>query len=387
MKGIALFLCITMALAMASAVQGRTKLTTLPQRDSLVVNLEHPDYSLLVEEREVTLQAGPNFIDFSWQGVSIDPNSIQLDILEHPGDGPDATKIVSVSYPPNEAALTWRVFSPEPRTERLRVSYLLRGVSRITDYDLTVNGAETAGLYREYVRLTNASGEDFSGAAILVRPGQRWEGEIDAGEVRRFLATSNPSLPVSKLYAAAPSPGSTGNPDGEAVALLYEITNDGASGLGTYKLDIGKARIFGESPSGGSIFIGEDILAETPVAESVELALGTVKDIVLKRNIMDDRRENIRRNRSNRVVLYDRIVHVRFEIENFKDEAAAIRITESLPVDAQIVELEEPGVRAERKGNGELVVTVDLEPRPADAAQGVPVREVNMVYRVPNVVN
>src|SRR5690606_17704646 len=93
----------------AAPASARTKLVTLPDRAELVVNLEHPSQSLLYEERDVTLQRGTNHIDFSWQAVSIDSGSIRLEVMSNPGDGPEATKIISVAFPPNESALTWEL--------------------------------------------------------------------------------------------------------------------------------------------------------------------------------------------------------------------------------------------------------------------------------------
>ena len=104
-------------LASVAPAAARTKLVTLPERATLVVNLQNPSYSMLYEEREITLQTGNNDVDFSWQGVAIDPASIHLTILSNPGDTATSTKLVNLSMPPGEDALTWNLYSPEARTE------------------------------------------------------------------------------------------------------------------------------------------------------------------------------------------------------------------------------------------------------------------------------
>ncbi len=370
-----------------SLALARTKLVTLPDRAKLVVNLENPNYSLLYEERDITLQKGTNYVDFSWQGVSIDKNSIQLSLMSHPGDGPEATKMISVAFPPNEAALTWQLYSPEARTETIRVSYLLYGVNREQSYEFTVNAAETQATFQQYFQMRNESGEDMDDAAIRIAQAEDWNRSVDSGETRRFLSFENRALPITKLYITKPQPYSNRGEDGEIISMVYEIENNETNGLGKFKLDSGKARIYSEDPDGSTIFIGEDYLAETAAGEKAQLSLGTVKDVVLKRRIMSDTQENRRYNSSKRVVLYDRVVHVRYEIENFKDKQATVRVVETLPVDAELVEIDNKNVTTERKSGQELEINITLDPRPADAKEEVPVREINMIYKVRDVVN
>lgn len=372
-----------LAALVPQAAPARTKLVTLPDRDRLVVNLENPNYSLLYEERDITLQRGTNHIDFSWQGVHIDKNSIRLSVLGHRGDGPEATKVISVAFPPNEAALTWQVYSPEARTERIRVSYLLHGIARETSYELTANAGETQADFRQFFQMSNTSGEDLGDAAIRIRQADDWTRSVRSGETRRFLAFRREGLPLRKVFETRPQLFSTRGEEGEIIALLYEIDNKGDAGLGTFKLDSGKARLFGEVADSGTIFLGEDYLRETPVGEDAPLTLGTVKDVVLKRRVMSDQRENLRKNIHDNVVLFDRVVHVRYEIENFKADAATVRVIEQLPPDAVIAEVDNGGIETERKSGNEYRLTIELAPRPA--GEDVPVREVNLVYRIPNV--
>ncbi len=373
------------AVALPGPAQARTKLVTLPGRDAMLVNLEHPSYSLLSEERDITLQQGTNHIDFSWQGVSIDRDSIQLQLLGHPGDGPEATKIVNVAFPPNEDALTWRIYSPEARTERIRVSYLLYGIGRQFGYEFTVNPEETQAVFQQYFQMSNGSGEDLDDTAIRIHRSDDWTRSVESGETRRFLAFENRELPIRKVYVARPQPYSTRGEEGEIISLVYEIDNDEASGIGEFLLRGGKSRIYSEDPDGTTIFIGEDNLEETASGETAELALGTVKDVLLKRHVMADRRENERRNTSRKTVLFDRVVEVRYEIENCNDKAAAVRVLETIPADAVIEEVTAGNATYERKSGSELELEIDLPARAADSEE-VEVVEVRLRYRQPNVV-
>ena len=85
--------------------------------------------------------------NFSWQGVQIDPATIQFEILDAPG----LVKLINVSYPPGENALVWNVYSPESRQERVRIYYLLSGLERTVSYRQNAAADEkTAALECKY---------------------------------------------------------------------------------------------------------------------------------------------------------------------------------------------------------------------------------------------
>ncbi len=377
-------LVMTVALAMGAVANApaRTKLVTLPDRSSLVTSLENPNATLLYEEREIPLQQGANSIDFAWNGVNIDQNSVLLELLTNPGDGDTATKVISTAFPPNENALTWEVFSPEARTERIRVSYVLYGVSKSTSYEIHVNQKETAGDFRQYLHLSNASGENLDDTVIRVPPMDDLSRSVDSGEHRRFVAARNKELPIQKLYVARPGYGSFLGEDGEAVDLVYEIANKTESALGKYKLPGGKIRLFGDDGLESSIFLGEDMVSDTPPGEKAEITLGSVKNVVLKRRLVKDEQENIRRNTGNSVVLFDQVRQLRYEVENFKDEPVTLKVHETLSGDWEVREITSDGVTTEKKSLGELVILVEL---PA-ATKGKPADKkiVDVTFRVKN---
>lgn len=372
---------------LAAGAQARTKLVTLPDRAELVVNLEKPGTSLLSETREIPLQKGTNYIDFSWQGVSIDPGSIKLTPLTNAGDNATATKVINVNFPPNESALTWEVFSPEARTERIRVSYQLYGIGRESQYNMVVNEAETEASFQHYVQMSNGSGEELGKAAIRLTGTEDLNRSIDSGESRKFLVTNKPVVPIEKLYITRPNISSSSSDDGELISLVYEFDNSTADGLGNYLLPYGKARLFGKDPSGSTIFFGEDYVPETALGEPVQLSLGSVKDILFKRRIVSDRRTNERRTTGNRTILYDREVTLRYDVENFKDKTSTLRIIEQLPPDAEILNMPTKGVTWKRTNTNEVEINMTLDPRPAGDDEEVPVQELSFVYKIPNVVN
>ena len=106
--------------------------------------------------------------------------------------------------------------------------------------------------------------------------------------------------------------------------MHYLLKNDEAHGLGRFPLMFGKVRVFQDDGRGTVAFLGEDWAPFTPRDDELKLFLGVAKDIVVKRTI--ERRKQIRVLGN----LYDYDVVVKYEIENFKDQAAVLDLTESL---------------------------------------------------------
>ena len=98
-------LALAAAGVLASPCFGRIKLITLPVRERVEIQLDHPDATLVEEERIVPLVKGENQVDFSWANTAIDPSTIVFRVVGAAAD----VKVLSVSYPPNEAALVWAV--------------------------------------------------------------------------------------------------------------------------------------------------------------------------------------------------------------------------------------------------------------------------------------
>jgi hypothetical protein len=348
------------------ALSARTKLVTLPDRDAMVMSLENPTATLLYEEREIPLQQGANSIDFSWSGVSIDTDSVMIEMLSHPGTGDEATKVIATGFPPNENALTWLVASPEARTERIRVSYLLRGIAQETSYEIRVNEDETGGDFRQYLLLKNGSGEDLDNTVVRLPQMDDLTRSVDSGEVRRFLANRQNDLPIKKLYVATPSRHQYMGEEGEHISLVYQIENTAEKGLGEYKLSQGKVRLFGDDGMDSSIFLGEDMMSVTPPGEEADLSLGKVQDVVLERFREEYKQEDIRKNDSGRAVLFNIDYKIRYEVENSKDEAVTLKIEEALEGEWEIDQEAPDGVRFEKKSINMLEVYIDLPARNED---------------------
>jgi hypothetical protein len=326
-------LSLLFILLLATGVaQARVKLVALPERARVVVSLSHPDATLVEEERLLTLQKGVNKVDFSWRDVQIDPTSIQVRMLGHP----DKVLVLNTSYPPNENALVWEISSPAAQEERVRISYLLRGLNREVVYRAVAESDEKAMTLRNYLRLRNDSGEDLTDAELAIGYGASFKKTIASDEILEMLSEKIELLPVRKIltWDAATAPW---DPEYQkqtiGIPLSYVFTNSVAGKLGQHALLPGKTRIFIKTKDAGDgvAFTGEDWLQLTPVDREVKLSIGQSRDVkVTQRKVKEDR-TNLRRNVRNEVVLWDTAEEVKIEIENFKKEAANLVVIEHIP--------------------------------------------------------
>jgi hypothetical protein len=346
------FVCLLAWLAIPIVrVEARVKLVALPERARIVVSLSNPAATLVEEERLLTLQKGVNQVDFSWQGVNIDPSSIQVRMLGHP----DEVLVLNTSYPPNENALVWSINSPQAQEERMRISYLLQGLNREVVYKAVAEPNEKALTLRNYLRLRNDSGEDLTEAEISVGYGAQFKKTIAHEEILEMLSERIETLPIKKVltWDSAQLPW---DPEYEkntvGIPLSYVIKNDTASKLGTHTLLPGKARIFlktkevaddgGAKAGEGVAFTGEDWAALTPVDRELKLFIGQSRDVKVTQRKTKDEKTNIRRNNNNQIVLWDTDEIYKIEIENFKKTPIDLVVVEHVPGYWRMVENSHP---------------------------------------------
>jgi len=325
--------CLTLALVLAlisTNAAARTKLVALPERAATIIRLDNPAHTLVEEERVLTLQKGPNQIDFSWAAVRIDPDSIRIRILSHP----DKVRLISVSYPPEGAALTWNMYSDRAWEENVRISYLLTGIDRLIEYKALTTKDESALDLNSLLVLRNFSGEDFGAANVLLNYGEAFEKSIQHEETKRMLFLSTKSLPIRKVWTfdTAKLPWDPERvPENVGIPVMYEIENKDAVGLGKFGLWGGKARIYQDDGHGSTIFLGEDRSDFVPVGEKMKLYIGDSRDIVVTQRQMRKDNINIRRNDARQVVLFDTDEVISVKIENFKDKDAVLTLIEHIP--------------------------------------------------------
>lgn len=323
MKSLARFACVIglTALAASDLAVARIKLISLPVRDRVEMRLDHISATLIEEERTVPLTAGVNTVDFSWANTRVDPNSIVLRILSDV----DA-RVLSVSYPPKEQALVWRVSTPAASSARVRISYLLGGIDKQYHYRALATNDEQSLRLSQYVRLTNHSNENFGPTQIRLDDDRALERELAHAQTREVLVQRWPAVPVEKTFTASLKDFGWLNEAEQKlqVAMHYVVTNDAGSGLGTFTLPDGKARIFQDDGRGGNAFLGEDWGKRTVPGDKMRLFLGLSRDVSIKRTVHSNERRPVEGD------LFDQHVVLRYEFENFKNTPATVRLHEHL---------------------------------------------------------
>jgi len=367
-------IALLVILGIGSSAFARIKLVALPERAATVIRLDNPRATLIEEERVLTLQKGLNKVDFSWKGVSIDADSIRLRAI----DNPENVTLLSVSYPPNEAALVWDINSVGDYAETVRISYLLSNIDRLITYKAIADKAETFVDLKSYLVLRNFSGEDFAKARVLLDYGEAFEQGIDHEETKQMLFLKSPKVPITKVWKfdAAKLPWDPEKLENQNVGIpvSYRIVNEAKNNLGEFALWGGKARLFQDDGHESTIFLGEDVTGLVPVGEKMELYIGDSRDIVVTQRKMQDTRVVTHKNNRGEIVLYDTNEQITAKIENFKDSPATLTMIQHIPGQW---DMESCNMKYEKKNANTLEFEIQL---PARTETGPAVKELKMTY-------
>jgi hypothetical protein len=334
-------LLILLTLAMPYTASARIQLVALPDREETVVRLDNRQATLVEEERVLALQQGVNRVDFSWRGVHIDPDSIRLEILSHPGQ----VTLLNVSYPPKEDALVWEIASQAAVEERVRIVYLLSNIDRLFEHKARI--AEDGGRLELQTNMIirNFSGEGFTAARFTLNGGMDFRRDMEHQETKRLMVYRLSQVPFEKTYTwdAGKQPHDPKQAAGNVgLPVHYVIENDVQHGLGRHPVWAGKVRIEQEDGKGGTVFLGEDRIAFTPVGEKAELYIGDSRDISVTQRKLQERRLNVRRDRKGKIVLYDLEVVIRATVKSFMEKPVTVTILEPMPKEWEIAECNVP---------------------------------------------
>jgi hypothetical protein len=315
-------LAVLASVAFAELAYARVKLISLPARDRVEIRLENQNATMIEEERTVPLVKGLNQVDFSWANTRIDPDTIVFRIIDSTGE----VNVLSVSYPPKESALIWNVAAENAGPARVRISYLIGQLSKSSNYRAIAARDEKTLRLAHFVKLRNDAPETFGESGIWLGADKRIERPIAGDQTRELLVERWNAVPIVKTFTADVQKHGWQNQaqNKVKVAMHYVLSNERAAGLGATTLPYGKVRIFQQDSRGGNAFLGEDWGKRTAPGAKMQLFLGQSRDIAVKRTIERNTRERIEGN------LYNQHVVLRYEIENFKDVAAELRIHEAV---------------------------------------------------------
>ena len=265
-RNLAIWSLVAAVSALPATAMARIKLITLPVRERVEIQLDNPNATLVEEERIVPLVKGVNQVDFSWANTQIDPNTIVFRVIAPATDSKAAdakpldVKVLSVSYPPNEAALVWQVSSSDSGSARVRISYLLGNLTKSFNYRAVATNDEKTLVLSEYMRIQNLANESFGSTGLWAGFGPRFLKPIGINETKEMLVEKFTEVPVKKTYTCDPQAhGYLDRPQNKLlVPMHYVLKNNKANRLGVAPLQYGKVRIFQDDNRGGTAFIGED---------------------------------------------------------------------------------------------------------------------------------
>jgi hypothetical protein len=244
------------------------------------------------------------------------------------GDAKIDVKVLSVSYPPNEQSLVWAVGSSDSGSARVRISYILGNLNKSFAYRAIAAHDESTLTLAQYMRVQNLANEEYANTELYAGFGKEFLKPVGINETKEMLMARYQKVPVKKTYTASIEEfGFIDQPQNKLrVPMHYVIKNAKADNLGTAPLPDGKVRIFieGTDKDKATTFLGEDWGHFTPIDDEMRLFLGVAQDISIKRTI--DRNEN-QRVAGN---LFNQLVTIKYEIENFKEQPVTLDIVEGL---------------------------------------------------------
>jgi hypothetical protein len=274
---------LAVAVLAAAPAQARIKLTTLPERESVRVDIQNGRYTLVEEERTVNLQAGRNQVDFSWANIGIDMGSIVFRVIRAEGE----VNVLNTNYPPNETALYWTVSAEKAGPAVVRISYLIANMAAEPSYQGIVENDESKLLMQVYMTVTNTSGESFGECTVQPGVGKTTVRYFNDGERKKMLAAKFAEVPIAKRFVYDASV------DAERTRMYYRLTNDKLNQMGGFPLPYGKVRLFIKEPKSegdevrSQAFLGEDWAQYTPLFAPLDLYVGAAQDVKVERFVMD----------------------------------------------------------------------------------------------------
>ena len=146
----------------AAPLKAAVDLVTLPTREGTQLTIYNSeDITMVREHRLLTVKQGVNRIQFSWANTLIDPTFIEFRIL----DQQDKVDLVDTTFPAGRNdALQWNIASKIAGKIPVEIRSFTSGITWSADYVGIANDDETKLNVTGYVRVTNASGEQYDNA-------------------------------------------------------------------------------------------------------------------------------------------------------------------------------------------------------------------------------
>lgn len=272
---------------------------------------------------------------------------------------PGASSYTFPDFEFEEPTLTWHVVSQLQGATQIEFSYLTEGINWGADYIAVLDETEKRLDLKSWVTITNGTGLDYQLPELNLVAGQinRVHGDGMAFEMDDMAAAEAAFRTGSEIvvndafeYHVYKLPRPALLPNRQSVQLsfldresvpvakryLYEAYMQNGvrvfldfknSGEDAEPLPAGVIKIYQDTPQ-GLLFVGEDLISNTPDDEMVELFAGVAFDIITERVSLDSQK------------LGDRFFResIRISFRNEKDEPVTINVREKAFGDWEIVE-------------------------------------------------
>src|SRR5436190_828253 len=155
--------CILLLL-ISPAIARNVDLSTVPKRNTVALTIYNSeDLTLVRETRQVTFKKGVNPLQFSWANTLIDPTSVELKFLTHG----EQLSLLDTTFPhAKPQMLYWNVSSELDGAATIQITYFTSGITWSADYIGIADAAEGQLKFEGFVRVHNASGEEYENAQV-----------------------------------------------------------------------------------------------------------------------------------------------------------------------------------------------------------------------------
>ncbi|MFO0980138.1 MAG: hypothetical protein U1E76_00045 [Planctomycetota bacterium] len=319
------------------------------------------DFTLVQEVRSVTLPAGRSSIRLDVVRGNVDQASLEVEPLDHPAE----IKVVAMLRRAEQPSATFvEVESSIATDERLRLSYVVHGLSASVRYTLALDAArKTLDLVQE-LEVGNGSGQSFDGAVVrslfgdvrTVNPNAVLHGRaadpapgappgLPAEPLRQDLlehavvAFGAPVALQDGITVRRPATELRGIPvvleyrfdatQSARVMRVLKVANQAGSGLGGVSLQAGALFFVEREPGGLEVPVRVGSLAQLPAGKELELDAGVANDVVIERDQVDLVRTDLVFGEYNRALVSYAVEEAyRLEIRGHASEPRSLVITE-----------------------------------------------------------
>ncbi len=346
-----LLLSAVLALIPVISSARNVDLSTVPDREQVELTIYNSeDLTLVRESRIVSFKAGLNQLQFSWANTRIDPTSVELRFATQP----DELTLLDTAYPHDKPQmLYWNVESDIDGEVTIEISYFTSGITWSADYVVVADRGEREARMEGFVRVSNASGEDYPDARVRVVVGtinlvekiaalaaipmdrvgdlkRERLAQLRNGAARKAMAAgvaSNAPMEEKSIikeglseYFIYTIEGTETIPDGwskrlrsfaahgapfevtyryrpeqygDRLVRFYLMRNDEASHLGASPLPNGRVSVFRDNGRDGLSFLAVEDMDYVPVGDRVELNLGVDPRVGFELRKLQASRDNV----------------------------------------------------------------------------------------------